>query len=409
MHARREALFAVALPLGLILAGACANASSPLAAKGGDGGAAGQGGAGGGAGSGIVGSGGTGKSGSGGGPTIVDAGGSDGDAAADAPIVPDAPPIDVVADVYTDIDGPPELRFLHGFADAPTVRVCLVPWGGGAPLASPVAVPSMDIPYGGVVMLAPPAGADVAGEYRMVAVAGDLSKLGGATCQTLLSTPPAGVLVAPLVALPPQTLTAPRSLLVVGEGCIGGLVLGDAATACGTAGVPAPTDGGATGPDKRTAGSVVVELSRVPPAADMVGLQVLHASGTLPALSVRAVPMGGGTPVSLAQGLGLGAIAPHPPLSVSHDATFGLVPAQSQIVVADMSGDLFGVSVGDALAFSGIDTAELSPGKGFVLVVVGPKPSPLDAGLANPGRVVWIRQPIIPSPLRFFTRLRGRG
>jgi hypothetical protein len=408
MHARREALFALAAPLGIVLAGACATASSPLAAKGGDGGSGGQDGTGGASGTGIVGSGG-GKSGGGGGPTIVDAGGADGDAAKDVAVVPEAAPFDAAPDVYVDLDGPPELRFLHGFADAPTVRACLVPWGDTGPLASPVAMPSMDLPYGAVVTLAPPAGADPAGAFRVVAVGGDLSKVGASSCQALLEMPIGGVFVAPLVVLPPQTLTAPRSLLVVGDGCVGGYVLGDATTACGTAGAPAPLDGGATGPDKRTAGAVVVEVSRVAPPSDQMGFQVLHASATLAPLGVRVVPMGGGTPVMLTQGLTLGAIAPHPPLAVSPQVAFGIIPAQSQIVVGDMNGDLFGVGVGDALATSGVDVGEIAPGKGFVLVVVGPKPSPLDAGLANPGRVVWLRQPLISPPLRFFIPLAGRG
>ena len=380
---------------GLAVAAACATPSSQLAAHGGDGGASSGTGGGSGGGAGASGAAGHGAGGSGAPEGGLDVG-------SDAPSPPDAPPADVAPDVFVDPDGPPELRFLHGLADVPTVRACLVPWQGDAAVASPPAVPSMEVPYGGSIALAPPAGADPGGAFRVVLVAGDAAALGASSCQDFLAAPKAGVRVAALDVLPPLTLTQPRSLLLVATGCLGGVVLADPLAACGMLAVPPKPDAGADAaalPDLSTAGLVLAELSRVAPPADRVGLQVMHASATLGNVDVRLVPEGGQPPVPLAKGLGLGAIAPHPPLAVNVDVGFGIVPEQSAVGVSDSTGDALLAGVSAGLASAGIPFAELAGGKGFVLVLVGPRPSPSDASTGgNSMRLVWMRQPALSAP-----------
>lgn len=291
---------------------------------------------------------------------------------------------DVAPDVFVEPDGAPELRFLHGVADATAVRVCLLPWSGAAPLpGAPVPLGTTDIAYGGSLLLTAPVGAVPEGAFRPVVVGGDLAKANGLDCATVLSQPPAGVRVAGLPVLPAGTLTAPRSLLLVATGCLGGVALPDPGAACGQ-GLP---------PLAANPSAVVVTLSRAAPPASALGLQVVHASATSPELALRIVPDKAEGGVVVTSQVAFGGIEPRPPRQLD-PALLGVVPTAATLALADTQGNaLFTQLLGDALATSGQAESALAAGKGLVLVVVGPRPSTVDAAVANGPRVVVLAAP----------------
>ena len=322
-----------------------------------------------------------------------------GDDAADA--------ADVAPGLFTDPDGPPELRLMNGAADNLAVRFCLVPWQGGAPCGPPV----MPQPAAGVGALfgesftaALPAGFDPAkDELRPIVIAGDTAASAGMNCSALLASPPASVKVSPLPVLPPGTTAAKRSQLLVAAGCLGPVAAPDG----GIKGWIPESDvsvvcGQSVDPMVGNATLVLVELSRVAPPSDQIGLQLVHASTAMPALAAQVLPPGQQQPVALTGNLSLGQVAPRPPSSFSPQQLIGPSAAQTVVALAAaQSGQPLGQYVVASSLAAGLTEGDLTGGRGFVLVVLGARPDPgFDASVSeSAARVVWLAAPTLsPSP-----------
>lgn len=377
--------------VGFLLVGACATRQSPLAQSddspggsgGADAGAAGSAGSTSGGAAGQEGEAGSGGAGQGGSAVAGQGGGGEGGAAGTTggtagqgggPIVVKEP------------DGPPEFRLMNGVTDFPSVRVCWLPWDGGAP-SGVDATPSPEVLYGDTSPPLFPESFDPSKQsFRLHVLAGDLTALDGKGCLSLVSEPPAGVRVVPLPVLPPGATTAPRSRLAVAVGCLGGGAVPDVTSACGQGADPA----------QGNANLLLVELSRIPPPAGQFGLQVVHSSTALPVLNVQLTSSGIGVVKSLASSLSLGKIAPRPPFTGVVGDLFGVNIEGARLVVNDATNGvaLVDTDVGALLSESGLSSEKIIPDHGGVLVILGPRPgSPVDAAPVTPTRVRWLEAP----------------
>lgn len=322
----------------------------------------------------------SGKAGSGGSAgKKPDAGaGAKGDASDDAPsdAKADAEPfIDATPDVVVEPDGTPVLRFLHGVADTKAVRLCVSQWGSSGPVGT--SQPSDEIPFGAAIDVPI---ADRTLSYRAAVVGGDAAALAKLDCASVFTMPPAGVRVMPLPIIPAGTLTAPRSLLLVAAGCLGGATVVDPAAVCSQLGSPT----------QLAPAFALVELSRVVPPDGFASVQVIHASSNLP--SVKAVLVSSETEardvVSLVD---LGEITPKPPKAID-PAWLGALPKGARFEVRDAANDqaFSPLPLGEELAASGLDVAGFVAGKRFVVVVIGSRPSIADAGPPVPLRRTWL-------------------
>jgi hypothetical protein len=293
---------------------------------------------------------------------------------------------DATPDVFIDPDGPPELRLLNGVTDRGSVRFCLVPWAAGAAGAA-APFPASGVPYGGQADPVFPDGFDPAVDaLRPLVIGGDIDP--AADCGALLAAPPEGVAVAALPVLPAGTFSAPRSLLLVAAGCLGGSLAPDPSFTCGSG-----VSGAAGNPTM-----FIAELSRAVPPADRISLQILHGSAAMGKLKLTMKPSGDLTPVVLSGELSPGQVAPRPPATYELETLVGLTPGTSQLSLVDgQFGQGLELSVGSSLEESGIDQNGLPTGKGFVLVVLGPRPgSVVDAAVPAPTRVLWLPSPVLP-------------
>jgi hypothetical protein len=353
------------------LLGSCASGDkSPLAADpsatGGSNGAAGAGGSTGAGGSGAAGIAGTGGQSA--------SGGSSGSTAQDASI-------DVAPDVFVEPDGDPRLTFVHGLVDVAGVKLCLVPWVNGAPDNSTIApVPaSGSIAYASSLVVPAPSGVSLASTaLRPFVLSGDLSAA-GSSCSALAKADPStlgGLVLTPLPVLPAGTLAEPRSLALIGVGCV----------------TPDVTPSSACAKDSSltAASAVLVEMSRVTSSSD-VGLQIAHGSLAMSTVFGAILAAQTGTSISISS-VGFSSIAPRPPSFVPPSTAFGspATDAMFQIKDSSTSSVITSVKMGDALIASGLTSDALSAGKNLVAVAVGPASLPLDAGLVNPPSVALI-------------------
>ncbi len=385
--------------LGLAFAASCANSSSPLARR--DDGPAGQGGAGSGGSAGTTGSAGTihlagqTSAGSAGSPVagaagdtgVAGTGGSGLSGSSGQTGSSGSPP------VVVEPDGAPEFRFLDGVTDVASVRLCLVPWGASAPLGTDsTPEPAAGLAYGDLLTPTVPAGVDVATTaLRPHVIGGALDATKGKSCLALLASPPAGVRVAALPVLPAGTLGAPRSRLAVATGCLGGF----------DAPYPFYTCGPNVDPVVGNPGLVLVDVSRTPPASGTVGLQFVQASAATAGVRLQSVNTTSATTatVTLVPSLGLGQVAPRPPLQGTRDGLFGIDMTVTKLNVIEIAsgGTLASLPVLDTLSASGLTADDLAPGQAFFAVLLGPKPgAPVtDPPPVAPTRLRWFRAPTL--------------
>lgn len=359
----------------MVLASSCAQPSSSLAAGGNEspeedasdasaGGSAGAGG---------------GDQGQGAGGSGLDAGGAGGSDAQDAG--PDA------AAPFEEPDGPPSLVLLNGIVDRSSIRLCLLPWEGSAPITTTPVSPTSAIDYGGHVAGVLPDGYDPETTALRPLIITSQHYAPTLDCATLWSAPPVGMRVSALPVLPAGTFSAPRALLLVAAGCVGG---GESSVlACGQ-------DVTAT---KGNPTLVLAQLSRVAPPKDRMGLQVVQASVAMGKLNVQAVAYGMNSARVITNNVNLGQIAPRPPTFIEIEATFGTPAKWGQLLVTNaQTGAYYGhFRLDAALAAGGLHAPALAPGKGLVAVVIGPLPEAADAGIApTDPRVVLLEAPALP-------------
>lgn len=302
------------------------------------------------------------------------AGGAKGDGAADAASdagddAPDGAPGDGGDGGTGEPAGTSALTLVHGLADAPAMRVCLVPMvdGGAVPGASPPLPDTIDGLAAGARFTLDAAslpGVDLAAEaVQPVVLTGDLAAASGRGCAELLAPAgaPAGLVATALPVLPAGTLTGGRPYLLVPVGCVGADHAG-ATAACGASYAGAPN-----------ASLVVVAASRKTGAG--VALQVLHAVAATQALDVGVAPADALAPFTLAPSLAPGALGPKPAASAALDA-FGTT-LDGAAFTASAPGNpspLASVPVEDAIAAAGADPAGFRNGTAWTVVLVGSTP-----------------------------------
>ena len=166
-----------------------------------------------------------------------------------------------------------------------------------------------------------------------------------------------------LPAMPAGTLSAGRSLLLVANGCLGGMTYtsSNAELYCGK------------GYSERqpTVSAVLVSLSRKV-AFERVGMQVVHASLASGALDVHSRPPfpSSDTGFSIAGSLVPGQVAPRPASVLNSVLDYGI--AQRHVLeVSDQASMPFVRSWEQALTLGSLD--ELKNGGTYALVISGPR------------------------------------
>jgi hypothetical protein len=286
-------------------------------------------------------------------------------------------------------DGPPELRLLHAVSDYPYIRFCLVPWVQNQAGKSPL--PSLStLTFGEHQLVTWPADVDLEHtDYRVFVMSGPDVFGSGLSCDTWLNDPPPGNRVQALPVLPAGTLTEPRSLLLIAQGCLGGSVALDPVFACG----------GSIDSEAGNLSMTLVEMSRIPPK-NTFGIQVVHAMAALEPVRVRGVSAVTGSSVYLASTVGLGSIRPSPPWQADIAEVLGPVPTKGTIQITTVQSNTMvkEFEVGTSLLASGFTDQDLTNNRAFVLVLAGSKPgSPNGMELDNPARLLWIPSPTLPN------------
>ncbi|MBI5536388.1 MAG: hypothetical protein HY898_26945 [Deltaproteobacteria bacterium] len=264
-------------------------------------------------------------------------------------------------------DGPSRLTIVNGLADAGAIRICFHAGTGGALSALPVP-PSPEDATGLVfahahVFEALPGGVDVATQdVRPVVYAGDMSALGGKSCDAL-SPLPTGVVEAKLQVVPAGSLNVGRSVLLVVAGCAGGI--GHEGTgaeqACGK-GYAA---------DKPNATLLVATMTRAPDP-DRIGLQAFGGSVAAQSLSLRYTTSEQ-LATELAQDVVAGEIAPKPPTTTLTLQTLGFKPAEGKLDVIEKQQTAVAASttLAEALGRGGLSMGDFVNGRNYTLVWVG--------------------------------------
>ncbi len=271
--------------------------------------------------------------------------------------------------------GPPQLTFVNGTVDEDAIRVCFVPYPGGASNEMPW--PEQDrMAYarGEAIALAAaiPNGTDV----EIVLVAGALNDTIGRSCADLIDSPPIDVLARSVGVLPESVFTTEKSILLVSAGCIGGRDHSDAneEQICGL---------GYT-VDQPTATLVAGFMSRLT-ASNKIPLQFVQASVGLSDVQLRIQPGNGATTQSVLTEWTFGAIAPYPPyLALGTEQLGGI--AQTSIVLFANGSDSPIVSTAWGLAFSNSTLTEndVQNGVGLAFIAVGPTPTVTAGSWWNP-------------------------
>ena len=275
----------------------------------------------------------------------------------------------IVEENIPEPDGPPKLTIVNGVNDYDAIRLCFLPWpdGGDSP-AYPADAKGLAFAGSAVIDLASGV-VPQATDAFMYVIAGDLGQTAGKGCAEITAGGlPPEVLVVPLAVIPRTALDAPRSLLLVPYGCLGGPGHDDPSNSviCGkTYSLDSPTPGLLAGGMSR-----IVE-------PDVLSLQAAHASAAMQEIDIQVLPgvdmaMG----LTIAPGLTLGAIGKMPPFRVLSKKTLGPIGATNILTTPPGSTQPNSMSpLQAALARGGIPEAEFSNGKGFTWVGVGSAPS----------------------------------
>jgi len=350
-------------------------------------------------------------------------GGSAGDAAADGAADVDAEDagVDSPPDVFVEPSGKAVLTLMHGVVDAPRIAYCFAKVDSGVPeppTGSPI--PAAGLAFGEPLVLSSIAGFDWdVDDIQPIVVTGDFSLFSGKTCDEVVALaesyadagstdagaapdasldagtdadaadaetelpppPPARALAMPV--LPAGTLSGGYSNLMVATGCIGGPAFTDVYETyiCGKNYTP-------TTP---TLTPVVVQLSRVTDASS-VGLSFVNAAlASDPIDLVSMAPEGSSfSDINIVYGTVYGAIAPKPPLFGHGKASFGSPFAAAELEVNSLgsSAPFYVQTWGDTLAAGGL--GDVSEGRSYAIVLVGPRPNNLEMNWWNGPRLVVI-------------------
>jgi hypothetical protein len=267
-------------------------------------------------------------------------------------------------------DGPSKLTIVNGVNDYDAIRLCFVPWpdGGETPVFPAdakgmafAAVSTIEVASGFV-----PTGTDV----YMHVITGNLGKTAGKACAEITAGGlGADVLVVPLAVIPRSALDAPRSLLLVPNGCLGGPGHEDAnmeKTVCG--------EGYSI--DTPTLGLLAGGMSRIV-EPDVLSLQAAHAVVAMPEIDIRVLPGAqGGMAGNVAPGLTLGAIGKIPPFRKFSRADLGLIDATNILTFPPgFAQPTSTLALNAALARGGISEAEFKDGSSYTMVAVGSPPT----------------------------------
>lgn len=285
--------------------------------------------------------------------------------------------------------GTTRLTVVNGVNDHDAIRLCFLayPDGTGAGVA-PWPSSSAGLPFSRAStldLLAPalPQGTAV----RAHVIAGDLTATTGKDCAQILALAadsPAPIVAAALPVLPASVFEAQKSLLLVPTGCLGGAGHSDPNQARGC--------GETYTIDTPTPGLVAVAMSRLT-APDKVGLQVVHASAAMPPVDVLLTPgRQGETGRPLADRLSFGAIGPFPPFRELALSDLGAIDDVAvQTAAPSNPNATSSVRLGDILGHSEVTTADITDGKGVVLVAVGAAPGTSAGAFWHPLTYVLVR------------------
>lgn len=265
-------------------------------------------------------------------------------------------------------DGPPKLTIVNGVNDYEAIRLCFVPWpDGGDSVPYPAdakgmvfaASTVMDVNSGVV-----PQGTDV----FLWVIAGDLTKTAGKNCTEITSgNLGAEVITTPLAVIPRTAFEAPRSLLLVPHGCLGGAGHEDMnqAAVCGkTYSVDTPRPGLLAGGMSR----IVQE--------GVLSLQAAHAVAAMPDVDIGIVPaIDKAMSEAIAPSLSLGAIGKIPPFREFAKAELGPIGAVNLLTFPPGFGMPSSTNLlKSALDRGGISEAEFNDGASYTFVAVGSPP-----------------------------------
>jgi hypothetical protein len=265
-------------------------------------------------------------------------------------------------------DGPSKLTIVNGVNDYEAIRLCFVPWpdGGDTP-AHPADSKGLAFAASSVVDLASgvvPKGTDV----LLQVIAGNLGKTNGKGCAEITGGGlDPDVLVVPLAVIPGSAFEAPRSLLLVPHGCLGGhggddpkneMVCGKGYTV-----------------DTPTPGLLAAGMSRIV-EPEVLSLQAAHASAGMQKVDIQVLSGAeGAMGVTIAPVLTLGAVGPIPPFRELAKADLGPIGAMNILTVPSGNANSTSMSLlQDALVRGGLTEAELKNGESYTLVAVGASP-----------------------------------
>jgi hypothetical protein len=271
---------------------------------------------------------------------------------------------------------------VHGVVDAPRLYFCLE---SGDSLHGPY--PESGLEFGETVVLSDNDAEELRGEENeLLAIAPLSSDAAERSCSGLLSevqlaeesldasSPDAGIREVPraatVVSLGAATLAEDRSYLLVAAGCLSqqGRTGDELLAVCG------PN----YRPNQASLRPSLGLLSRIK-SSSAVALQLLPASAASPAINVRSVPgnIGNGVVTALVSDARFGELRPAPPLRTLTVETLGQPLWTVQLEVTAETFDIAESGAWETLweiARVKGDLPALENGRGYTLVLVGPRP-----------------------------------
>lgn len=265
-------------------------------------------------------------------------------------------------------DGPPKLTIVNGVNDYDAIRLCFLPYpdGGDSP-AYPADAKGMAFAASSIVDLNSdviPKGTDV----LLWVIAGSLDKTAGKNCAEITSgNLGMEVMTTPLAVIPATAFEAPRSLLLVPHGCLGGPGHEDMnqAAFCGkTYSVDTPTPGLLAGGMSRIVQDGVLSL------------QAAHAVAAMPDIDVGILPaVDKAMSEAIAPSLSLGAIGKKPPFREFSKANLGPIGAVNLLTYPPGFGTPSSMTLLQlALDRGGISEADFVDGASYTFVAMGSPP-----------------------------------
>ena len=301
--------------------------------------------------------------------------------------------------------GPNELTLLHGVSDAERIAFCFSRVGaaGSDPVGSPL--PADGLPFGASLAVATLEALDFASDDILPSVfAGDLRLIAGRSCADALAIagaladsgpadatadgdlgdasldgasaegaagapdaarPALSVLELPMI--PARTLAGGRSYLLVATGCLGGVGHSD------------PSEQWICGldyaPHRPSLTALLVALSRST-LGGRLGFQFVHAARAADALDVVSKPSPESTDplTTIATRVVPGAVEPNPPQLAKSKIDYGTPLSSSTLEVRNAGTAFPALSVGWAQVLARAGISDVSDGKTYAIVLIGPRP-----------------------------------